>query len=172
MKTPVILAIISVFCMNAVFSQINPPPTEDPVPPIENTEQPARNVFDIIMTSDSLHEGVVKIYQDKRIEQLFFDRITLSNTGVISGYRVQVFSSNVQRTAKNEAFRIESLVREKFPEASIYVSYTSPFWKVRVGDFRTTEEAQELREELMRTFPDIRKEMYVVKDEIIVSSSK
>ena len=172
MKKQILLTILSVFCVSLGFSQTNPPPTPDPVPPVEYREQATKNVFEAIVSSDSVHEGVIRVYQDKRIEQLFMDRITLSNTGVASGFRVQVFSSNLQRTAKNEAFRIESLVRDKFPSASIYVSYTSPFWKVRVGDFRTTEEAQVLRSELMKAFPDMSKEMYVVKDEIIVSGSK
>ncbi|MDL2289878.1 SPOR domain-containing protein [Paludibacteraceae bacterium OttesenSCG-928-F17] len=172
MKKQILLTIFSFFCVSMSFSQINPPPTPDPVPPVEYREEAPKNVFEIIANSDSVHEGVIRVYQDKRIEQLFMDRITLSNTGVASGFRVQVFSSNTQRTAKNEAFRIESLVREKLPNASIYVSYTSPFWKVRVGDFRTTEDAQILRNELMKAFPDMSKEMYIVKDEIIVSGSK
>lgn len=172
MKKQLIIALMLIFSTSIGFSQINPPPSPDPVPPIENTKQIVKNVFDVITSSDSSYGGVVRIHQDKRIEHLFLDRIMLSNTGVVSGFRVQIFSSNIQGTAKNEAFRIESMVLDKFPDASVYVSYTSPFWKVRVGDFRTMEDAQVLRNELMRAFPDIRKEMYVVKDDIIVSSSK
>ncbi len=172
MKKQIILFVIAICCMSIGFSQTNPPPTEDPVPPIVNTEKTVKNVFNVIAASDTLNEGIIHIYQDSRIEKLFLDRIELGKTGVMSGYRVQVFSSNIQRTAKNEAFGIESSIREKFPETSVYVSYTSPFWKVRVGDLRTTEEAQALREELAHAFPDMRKEMYVVKDEILVSGLK
>lgn len=130
------------------------------------------NVFETLTEKDSVTSAVVNIYQDKRIEQLFLDRQTLSNTGVIAGFRVQVFSSNRQQTAKTEAFRIKALVKERFPEKGVYESYSSPFWKVRVGDFRTREDAQELLTELMSAFPDMKREMYIVADDIVVAGSK
>lgn len=130
-----------------------------------------QNVFEILTEKDSAN-GVVNIYQDERIEQLFLDRQTLNNGGEISGYRVQVFSSNIQQTAKAEAFRIKALVEEKFPEKGVYETYSSPFWKVRVGDLRTREDAQELLAELMRAFPNIRREMYIVPDKIAIAGLK
>jgi hypothetical protein len=109
----------------------------------------------------------VKIYQDSRIEQLVIEHKTATETKSTmtgNGYRVQVFSSNVQRTAKAEAFKIEKVLREEFPDYEVYVNYTSPFWKVRVGDFKTFNDAQECRRELIVAFPNLRTETYTVKD--------
>lgn len=129
------------------------------------------NVFEIFQSDDSIH-STIKIYQDKRIETLFMDKQLMNSSGVIAGYRVQVFSSNMHQTAKNEAFRVERLMTERFPNKGVYVTYTSPFWKVRMGDFRTLEEAREFRDELSAIFPSLKKEMYVVRDQINLAAPK
>ena len=126
-----------------------------------------RNIFESLQSNDSNSPGSVKIYQDSRIEQLVIEHKTATETKSTmtgNGYRVQVFSSNVQRTAKAEAFKIEKVLREEFPDYEVYVNYTSPFWKVRVGDFKTFNDAQECRRELIVAFPNLRTETYTVKD--------
>ena len=47
-----------------------------------------------------------------------------------------------------------------------YVTYDAPFWKLRVGDFRSHEEAYHLMRQLMKAFPAFGKEMYIVREEI------
>ena len=128
------------------------------------------NIFEQLRASDS-NTAAVSFHQDKKIEQLFIER-QMQNSGAAGRFRVQVFSSNEQKTAKAEAFRIKDLVQKEFPDLGVYESYSSPFWKVRVGDFYTREEAQVLLNDLMLAFPDIRREMYIVSDEIKVPNSK
>ena len=130
-----------------------------------------KDVFKNLLETNS-EDAVVHFYQDKRIEHLFLERQALSNGEEISGFRVQVFSSNIQRTGKSEAFRIKALVEENFPRRGVYETYTSPFWRVRVGDCRTREEAQELLAELAKSFPSMRHEIYIVPDKIIVPGSR
>ena len=84
----------------------------------------------------------------------------------IPGFRAQVFSGNNQRKSKDEAFRKEKEIKELFPEVPTYVTYNAPFWKLRVGDFRSHEEAYQLMRQLMEAFPDYAKEMYIVKEEV------
>ena len=128
-----------------------------------------RNIFKVLATADSASGATVKIHQDKRIEQVVTERKAAASqhaTITAAGYRVQVFSSNTQRTAKSEAFKIEKELRDVFPEQAVYVNYTSPFWKVRVGDFRTMQEAQEFRAELIIIFPNLKSETYTVRDQV------
>ena len=124
--------------------------------------------FEKLTKHDSVSGTQVIIHQDKRIEEMLFMKKSnnVGSTTTANGYRVQVFSSNVQRTAKNEAFRIEKSIRELFPEQSVYVNYTSPFWKVRVGDFTSLDQAQAFRNELIKVFPQFRSETYPVRDKI------
>lgn len=84
----------------------------------------------------------------------------------ITGYRVQVFSDNNARTAKNEARSKSRNISARFPQYRTYVMYNSPYWRLKVGDFRTRGEADEAAEQLKKTFPSYSKEIRVVRDKI------
>ncbi len=85
----------------------------------------------------------------------------------VDGYRVQVYSSNQQQHAKAEALELETQLKETVSH-TIYVQYLPPFWKVRIGDFRTVEEAKEYKKQFVQQYPDMTGETYVVRDKIKV----
>ena len=134
----------------------------------ENSDVKAANIFETLTAVDSTTHATVTIHQDKRIEALLLNKKSLT----VSGFRVQVFSSNIQRTAKNNAFAIEKQIQEVFPNQPVYVNYTSPFWKVRVGDFKTKTEAQTFRNQLIESVPGLKSEIYIVPEQINISPSK
>ena len=141
----------------------------------QNPDSRRNNIVEVLSTPDSITHATVKIHQDKRVDQLLANKKHLNNAqdqATSNGYRVQVFSSNVQRTAKNEAFKIERQIREVFPDETVYVNYSSPFWKVRVGDFTSQAQAQQFRSKLIEAFPSLRSEAYIVREQIIISVSK
>ena len=82
------------------------------------------------------------------------------------GYRVQIFSDNNTRTAKNEARAKERQIMSRFPQYRSYVLFKAPYWRLRVGDFRSQSEAREAAEEIRRAFPSFSKEIRVVQDRI------
>lgn len=140
---------------------------------LQSQDSKHRNIIEALSAPDSATRATARIYQDKRIEQLVTNKRNAAGTKhTMSGYRVQVFSSNVQRTAKTEAFRIERQIREAFTDQAIYVNYFSPFWKVRVGDFKTQAQAQAFRSELINAFPQMRSEIYIVREQISLSTPK
>ncbi|MDR3653997.1 MAG: SPOR domain-containing protein [Paludibacter sp.] len=140
----------------------------------QSQDSKKNNIFDALSTTDSSTHATVKVHQDKRIDQLLANkRYTNSqDQEMTNGFRVQVFSSNVQRTAKNEAFRIEKQIQDAFPNEAVYVNYSSPFWKVRVGDYKTQADAQKFKNQLIETFPNLKSEIYIVREQIQISSSK
>lgn len=83
-----------------------------------------------------------------------------------AGYRVQVFSDNNVRTAKAEATSKQRVISARFPQYQTYVRYTSPYWRLKVGDFRTQQEANAAADELRKAFPSYSKEIRVVRDRI------
>ena len=85
----------------------------------------------------------------------------------IDGYRVQIFSSNQQQTAKAQALNLESSLRPTLNH-SLYVQYQTPFWKVRIGDFRTVDEAKEYKKEFVQQHPEMIGDTYIVRDKIKV----
>jgi hypothetical protein len=110
----------------------------------------------------------VEVYQDSTVARLLHNAIYGEQELVeIDGYRVQIYSSNQQQIAKEEALELEKKLKEYLPH-TIYVTYVSPFWKVRVGDFRTYEEAYVYKKEFVQMYPEQMGDTYIVKDKIKV----
>lgn len=85
--------------------------------------------------------------------------------GKIVGYRVQIYADNNVRTAKSEARMRERAVGRIFPY-NTYVTYSSPYWRLRVGDFHTQEEAQKAATAIRQAFPRYAREVRVVRDRV------
>ncbi|MDD4631645.1 MAG: SPOR domain-containing protein [Proteiniphilum sp.] len=122
-------------------------------------------------------KGRVMVYEDESISQVLGrpmapPRTVYTNAeGTVQyykmrGFKIQAFSGNNQRTSKDEASHKQSLINSSFPEHETVVLFDSPFWRLRVGNFQTREEAQAVMTELRRTFPSFGKEMYIVVDEV------
>ena len=123
-------------------------------------------------------KGRVTIYEDEAIKGIVGRPITpqlpvYTDPGGVSyvkmrGYKIQAFAGNDQRTSKNEAYRKQALINQAFPELETVIIFESPFWRLRVGNFKTREEAEEVLNEMRQVFPSFGKEMYIVSDEIKV----
>lgn len=130
-------------------------------------------IFDALQ-EQGLGKGEVIVNQSPAIRNLVGARMSgadVEKTGdvaflKIQGFRTQVFSGNDQRKSKDEAFRKEKEIKELFPDVPTYVTYTAPFWRLRVGDYRSHEEAYRMQRQLMSVFPTYGKEMYIVKEEV------
>lgn len=94
---------------------------------------------------------------------------TSTSTVKTVGFRIQVYSDNNQRTARAEAEKRAGAVRAHFPDYQVYVVFQSPYWRVKVGDFRTRSQAEEAVERMRSVLPAYGKEMRVVKDHITVT---
>ena len=111
----------------------------------------------------------VQIVQDSTVAVLLEETITGKKELIeIDGYRVQIFSSNRQQTAKTEALELEEQIKEKVSQ-TVYVQYVAPFWKVRIGDFRTYDEAKEYKKIFVQQFPQMQGNTYIVRDKILVA---
>ena len=110
----------------------------------------------------------VQIVQDSAMTVLLNEAVNGKRELVeIDGYRVQVYSSNQQQTAKGEALDLEAQLKDKLDQ-TVYVQYIPPFWKVRLGDFRTYEEARDYKKLFIEQYPDMMGDTYIVRDRIQV----
>ncbi len=115
--------------------------------------------------------GTIHIQQPLLLEQrLARENIESDrkNSATISVYRVQLFSDNRIKTAKEEAEAKSVLVRNTYPELEVLVTYTSPFWRVRVGNYHSYEEANTAMRQMKEKFPDMASEMRIVREKINV----
>lgn len=67
----------------------------------------------------------------------------------VTGYRVEVYKGGNLSKDRKEAERIASDIRSKLQE-SVYVHFFNPNWICRVGDYKTYEEAHEMKEKILR----------------------
>lgn len=82
------------------------------------------------------------------------------------GYRIQAFSGNNARTAKRDADNRAAAFAERYPEYATYVTFDAPYWRLKVGDFRTYEDAAAALSEFKHAFPSFAREMRLVRDRI------
>ncbi|MDE5657057.1 MAG: SPOR domain-containing protein [Muribaculaceae bacterium] len=82
-----------------------------------------------------------------------------------SGFRIQIFDSNT-RGARNTALSRKQAVESRFSKMRAYVTFDSPYWRVRVGDFHTRAEAEHALTELRRSFPGFGASFRIVRDRI------
>lgn len=87
--------------------------------------------------------------------------------GTRAGYRVQAFDDNNPRTSRGTAASLKARIESTFPYRA-YVSFNSPYWRVKVGDFRSRAEAESAMAELRRAFPELKAYLRVVRDRINV----
>lgn len=68
------------------------------------------------------------------------------------GYRIQVFFASGTE-AKNQANKLKTQLRNSYPYYDVYILYEEPFFKVRMGNFRTKIEAYKLFKQIQESYP-------------------
>ena len=105
---------------------------------------------------DSIRKGSsVNIIKDNRIDQL---NETYVSSYKLMGYRVQIYSGNKKQPANQARITFTQLYKSE----KAHELYEQPYFKVRVGDFRTKVEALKFKNELIKHFPNC----FIVRDEI------
>jgi hypothetical protein len=116
-----------------------------------------------IQPVDSTNPVVVE--KDPRIDQLVRKQIEINEVTTresrryVQGYRIQVINS----PDRGKVFAAKARVYEQFPDWKPYLLYQSPNYKLRVGNFKTQEEAQDAMKQLSKLFPA---GLYVIPDVI------
>lgn len=126
----------------------------------------AQNIFnDLRATKDG--QGTVTVSQSYDIKRLLDKKQEAwanKKQLTYAGYRVQVYMGNHQKQSKDDATEREKSIKEKHPELSTYLTFSSPFWKLRVGDFRTFADALVLANTLKSEFYKWTGDIYIVRD--------
>jgi len=83
----------------------------------------------------------------------------------IPGYRVQIYFAS-GTDAKNQVNKLKNELRNILPEYECYIIYEEPFFKLRMGDFRTKIEAYKLFCKIKDLYPSA----FIVEDLIAFPS--
>jgi hypothetical protein len=111
--------------------------------------------------------GKSEIIQDQRVDVLINKHIRINELNkTIDGYRIQIFSDS-GNNSKASAQAIRDEFMGKFPSLGVYLTFKSPNYKVRIGDFRTRLDAQRLLNDISVDFPNA----FIVTDQINLPNS-
>ena len=100
------------------------------------------------------------IIQDKKVNELVLKHVLINEAkrGTIKGYRVQIHFG----PERAKALEVKSKFNTQYHEVASYLDYQQPYYKIRVGDFRTKLEAYKLLQEISGDFPGA----FIVTDDI------
>ena len=96
----------------------------------------------------------LNIQQDSRIDDLVNNHLKQNQQkGGSDGFRIEVFfsaGSNAREMAEKN--KVEFL--KNFPEIPVYISFQSPNFRLRVGDFRNRSEALKVKQQIQKAYPN------------------
>ncbi len=103
------------------------------------------------------------VFQDPAIDTLVSRHILMNaSKNGLDGWRIQIYRGG-HRTANEDSNKICARFMEDYPDIPAYRTFDRPNWfKVKVGDFRTREEAAKVFFEIQSKYPDA----YLIRDVI------
>ena len=78
--------------------------------------------------------------RDERVDQLQEAQRKINQRNGMSGFRVQIYTDSGNRS-KLRTDRVKAEFDAQYPDIPSYISYDEPYYKLRVGDFRTRLDA-------------------------------
>ncbi len=111
------------------------------------------------------------VHKDSRIDLLIQKQVEINEyttrnaRRTAKGFRIQVINT----TDRNAAIEAKTMVYRLYPELKAYLLYQSPYFRLRVGNFETRDEAESYQRQLAREF---KQNVYIVNDTIEVNPDK
>lgn len=104
----------------------------------------------------------VRIIQDMRIDSLVQKHLEINKLNpCISGWRINIFFE-AGNLSKRLAIEAKSQFVLNHPDIPCYLVFQEPYYKIRIGDFRTKVEATKVLKEIIAEYPNA----FVVEDDI------
>ena len=136
--------------------------------PLSLTGQEGLSIQEIMNEGRTRYEaGRLEIVQDPALDTLV-NRHILYNAKKegVDGWRIQIYRGG-HRTASDDANKVRARFIEDYPDIRTYLTFDRPNWfKVKVGDYRTREEAAIVFFDIQKRYPDA----YLIRDIIAFKS--
>lgn len=113
----------------------------------------------------------ITVQKDPRIDMLIRKQIQINELTTrdarryVQGYRILVINTN----DRNKANSAKTKIYQEFPELKAYLMWQSPNMKLKVGDFKSRDEAEPYLSAIQRFFPN---GVYIIRDIIEVNPDK
>ena len=112
--------------------------------------------------------GLITLHKDPRLDQLVKKHVEYNEVAtrdarrLVPGYRILVVNTN----DRAKAMDAKAKIYRQFPELKAYLMYQSPFFRLKVGNFREQKDAEPYLKNIRRTFSQ---SVYIVRDIIEVN---
>lgn len=116
----------------------------------------------------SQDSAVIVLHKDPRIDLLVNKQIeineitTRSARRTAQGFRILVMNTN----DRQKALDAKTTLYQRYPDLKSYLMYQSPFFKLKIGNFKDRTEAEPYLEDIKQLFQS---GVYVVRDVIEVN---
>jgi len=107
--------------------------------------------------------GGIVVDKDPRVDALVQKQIEINEVTTrdarrnVPGFRIQVLNS----PDRNKVYAAKVKIYEQYPDLKPYLLYQAPNYKLKVGNFKTQEEAEQAMQQLSKLFPS---GLYVIRD--------
>lgn len=111
--------------------------------------------------------GLVIVHKDPRLAMLvkkqmqINEETTRDSRRTMPGFRIQIVNSPDRTNALEAKTRVYKL----YPELKAYLQYQSPYFRLKVGNFKTRQDAEDYLKNLSRDFSN---NVFIVRDTIEV----
>jgi len=138
------------------------------------TQQQRREILNELNSNRG--RGRVTVFEDENITHVLgrpvppARQVSIAPDGTeyfaMRGYRIQAYVGNNQQASMNQANARKAVIENAFPQHESEVIFTTPWWRLRVGNFETRDEAEEVMREMRGRFPAFGREMSVIQDNV------
>lgn len=115
----------------------------------------------VLPSGIGINDGRVYIKQDVALNNLL-RKSANSNDNKFPGFRVQIYFGSGQNAMTQSKKAKEKFMYKYGNSYGSYIIYEAPYFKLRVGDFRTKAEAIYFKKKISSSFPN----SWVVQDRI------
>ena len=111
--------------------------------------------------------GSVVVHKDPRVDSLVSKQILINEATTrdsrrnIPGYRILVITS----IDRNKVYDAKTQIYQQYAELRSYIMYQPPNYKLKIGNFKTQDEAQVYVDKLIKLYPT---GVYIIHDVIEV----
>ncbi len=117
----------------------------------------------LLFTVRAFAQDSVIVHKDPRVDLLVKKQASINkavkkaSVRTMRGYRLLVVNTN----KRDEAMDAKTKIYTYFPDLKAYLSYQSPYFKLKAGNFKTREEAEKYRKSMAPIFP---KGVFIIND--------
>lgn len=115
--------------------------------------------------------NTIVIHRDPRLDQLIKKQAQINEVSsrdsrrIVKGFRLMVITT----PNRDEAIAAKTKVYTYFPELKPYMWHQSPYYKLKVGNFRERKDAEAYQKKLNAYFP---KGVFIMPDKVEVKPGK